>query len=71
MGFRRVYRFEDARAYAEELPDILRAPGPTFVHAVLRDDSGRPVLRGQAEEAAYLRSSLAESARGLRKALGV
>jgi thiamine pyrophosphate-dependent acetolactate synthase large subunit-like protein len=71
MGFRSVYRFEDARAYAEQLPAVLRAPGPTFVHAVLVSEAGRPVLRGTEDDSGYLRSSLADSARGLRAALGV
>ena len=34
-GFRNVHRFESARAWAEMVPDILLAPGPTLVHAVL------------------------------------
>jgi thiamine pyrophosphate-dependent acetolactate synthase large subunit-like protein len=70
VGFRSVYRFEEARAYAETLPTILRAPGPTFVHAVLAPNAERPMVRGPSEDAPYLRVSLAASARALRAALG-
>jgi len=70
-GFRSVYRFEDARTCAEQLPTVLRTPGPTFVHAVLEPRPGQPVLRGSADDPTYLRMSLAESARTLRSALGV
>lgn len=70
-GFPSVHRFEDARAYAEALPGILRAPGPTLVHAVLKPGQEGPIIRGPAEDAPYLRISLAESAKSLRAALGV
>jgi thiamine pyrophosphate-dependent acetolactate synthase large subunit-like protein len=70
-GFASVHRFEDARAYAEALPAILRAPGPTLVHAVLKPGQEGPIIRGPAEDAPYLRISLAESARSLRAALEV
>jgi thiamine pyrophosphate-dependent acetolactate synthase large subunit-like protein len=70
-GFPSVHRFEDARAYAEALPDMLRAPGPTLVHAVLKPGHEGPIVRGPSEDAPYLRISLAESAHSLRRALGV
>ena len=69
VGFRSVHRFDDARAYAEALPEILRAPGPTLVHAVLRPGPERPIIRGTPDDPDYLRISLAESARNVRKAL--
>lgn len=68
-GFRCVYRFEDARAYAEALPSVLAALGPTFVHAVIKPGSEGPISRGSAADPAYLRISLAESARVVRTAL--
>ena len=68
-GFRSVYRFDDARASAEALPAVLAAPGPTFVHAVLKPGSEGPISRGSAGDPSYLRISLAESARIVRSAL--
>jgi thiamine pyrophosphate-dependent acetolactate synthase large subunit-like protein len=70
-GFPSVHRFDDGRAYAEALPGILRAPGPTLVQAVLKPGREGPIVRGPTEDAPYLRISLAESARALRSALGV
>jgi len=70
-GFPSVHRFDDARAYAEALPDILRTSGPTLVHAALKPGQEGPIIRGPAEDAPYLRISLSESARSLRAALGV
>jgi thiamine pyrophosphate-dependent acetolactate synthase large subunit-like protein len=68
-GFRNVFRFEDARDYVESIPEVLQAVGPTFVHALVTPGTERPLGRGPAEEVAYLRPSLAESARALRRAL--
>jgi len=68
-GFRSVHRFEDARAWAEAVPDVLRTPGPTLVHAVLRPGQERAIGRGGAEDPPYLQVSLAESARAVRAAL--
>ena len=70
-GFPSVHRFEDGRAYAQALPSILRAPGPTLVQAVLEQGHEGPIVRGPHEDAPYLRISLAASARALRSALGV
>ena len=68
-GFRNVYRFDDARDYIETLPEVLSSLGPTFVHAVVAPGSEAPIARGSDAEVAYLRPSLAESARALRDAL--
>jgi thiamine pyrophosphate-dependent acetolactate synthase large subunit-like protein len=68
-GFRNVHRFEDARAWAEALPGVLQTPGTTLVHAVLKPGQERPIVRGAPEDPAYLRISLAESARAVREAL--
>lgn len=68
-GFREVFRFEEARAYAEGVPSILSLTGPTFVHAVVEPGSEGPLARSSVEAAPYLRISLAESARAVRAAL--
>ena len=68
-GFREVFRFDDARAYAEAIPDILQMTGPTFVHVLVQPGTQGPISRGEVEEARYLRSSLADSARAVRRVL--
>ena len=68
-GFRSVFRFDDARDYIESLPEVLDALGPTFVHALVKPGSEGPIARGPSQEVAYLRPSLAESARALRSTL--
>jgi thiamine pyrophosphate-dependent acetolactate synthase large subunit-like protein len=68
-GFRNVFRFEEARVWAERVTEVLCAPGPTFVHAVVEAGEQGPIGRGDHEQARYLRSSLAESARSVRAAL--
>lgn len=68
-GFREVFRYDDARAYAESVPRILQMLGPTFVHALVEPGAQGPISRGEAEDAHYLRSSLADSARALRRTL--
>jgi sulfopyruvate decarboxylase subunit beta len=68
-GFARVFHFDDPGAYAAAIPDILTAAGPTFVHVPVERGSEGPISRTEAEEARYLRSSLADWARTLRRAL--
>lgn len=68
-GFREVFRFDDARGYAEAMPAILTLPGPTFVHVVVTPGTEGPISRSEAEAAHYLKQSLADSARMLRAAL--
>ena len=68
-GFRQVFRFEDARRYAEAVPDVLTLPGPTFVHVLVEPGDQGPIGRGAQEEARYLKTSLAESAHAVRAAL--
>jgi thiamine pyrophosphate-dependent acetolactate synthase large subunit-like protein len=68
-GFRNVFRFDDARSYALSIEDVLRAPGPTFVHALVEPGRENPLSRGDDDEPPYLRPSLAESARAVRAAL--
>jgi sulfopyruvate decarboxylase subunit beta len=68
-GFTRVQAFEEAGAYESALPSILEGPGPVFVVVKVEPGVEGPLGRGPAESAAYLRPSLAESARLLRRAL--
>lgn len=68
-GFRMVFRFEDPRAYAESVPQILQMIGPTFVHVLVEPGMQGPISRSEAEEARYLRSSLAASALAVRRTL--
>ncbi len=68
-GFPTVFRFEDGDEYARALPDVLTSRGPTFVHALVEAGHEGPITRSGAEEARYLRTSLAEWARVLRAGL--
>jgi sulfopyruvate decarboxylase subunit beta len=68
-GFPRVFAFDDADAYAAAVPDLLTTPGPTFVHVRVERGSEGPISRTDAEEARYLRFSLADWSRIMRKAL--
>jgi sulfopyruvate decarboxylase subunit beta len=68
-GFPRVHSFEDAAKYKTALPSILEGAGPVFVTVRVAPGAEGPLGRGPGEVAAYLRPSLAESARLLRSAL--
>lgn len=68
-GFRQVLYFNDARSWAEAVPGILSAPGPTFVHVQVEPGNQGPIGRTPSEEARYLQHSLAEWSRILRTAL--
>jgi thiamine pyrophosphate-dependent acetolactate synthase large subunit-like protein len=68
-GFPRVHRFEEAEDYQRALPEVLAAPGPTFVHVLIERGSEGPISRTEAEEARYLKTSLAAWSRTLRSAL--
>ena len=68
-GFRHVRSFADPDRYAEELPVLLRKPGPTFVHVPVERGTEGPIGRRPSEDTRYLRSSLAEWSRVLRNAL--
>jgi thiamine pyrophosphate-dependent acetolactate synthase large subunit-like protein len=69
-GFPRVHRFTEAADWEDALDHILRSDGPTFVGLAAAPGAEGPITRGAHESAAYLRISLAESARRLRAALG-
>lgn len=68
-GFSRVFRFADPESWAGAVPDLLRTPGPTFVHVLVERGSQGPISRTAAEEAPYLKTSLAAWSRTLRAAL--
>jgi thiamine pyrophosphate-dependent acetolactate synthase large subunit-like protein len=68
-GFPRVHAFEAAGSYESALPSVLEGPGPIFVAVKVDPGAEGPLGRGPDEAAAYLRPSLAESARLLRRAL--
>ena len=68
-GFKRVFRFDDAKDYEERLSWILREKGPTFVEVQVEPGAEGPISRSEKEEADYLKVSLAESARRLKRAL--
>jgi len=68
-GFRHVFRFDDPRAWAEGVVDVLQVPGPTFVHVLVEPGEQGPISRGEEESARYLRHSLADWSRIVRAAL--
>jgi thiamine pyrophosphate-dependent acetolactate synthase large subunit-like protein len=68
-GFPSAFRFREAAAYTDALPELLVAPGPVCVAVEVEPGEETPLGRGPGQEAPYLRGSLAESARALREAL--
>ena len=68
-GFKRFFRFDDAKDYEERLSWILREKGPSFVEVQVEPGAEGPISRSEKEEAEYLKVSLAESARRLKAAL--
>jgi len=68
-GFARVHAFEEAGPYESALPSLLEGTGPVFAVVKVEPGAEGPLGRGPGESAAYLRPSLAESARRLRRAL--
>jgi len=69
-GFPRAERFTEGAAYAAALTGLLAAPGPVCIVVAVEPADEAPLGRGPAQSAPYLRASLAESARALRRALG-
>ena len=68
-GFASVFRFEESGGYGRALSEVLGAPGPTFVHALVEQGAEGPISRSDAEEARYLKTSLADWSRELKAAL--
>ena len=68
-GIRSVYLFDDPEDYAARLHEVMAADGPVFVVARVERGEDGPLHRAPDVPEAYLRPSLAESARALRQAL--
>ena len=68
-GFDQVFRVEDAREYAQSVPDMLSLTGPIFIHAIVQSGNNTLVTKGHTKDILQLRTSLAESARGVLRAL--
>jgi sulfopyruvate decarboxylase subunit beta len=68
-GFRRVCLFDDAAQYEAALPEILSGLGPVFATVLVEPGSEGPISRRAEESSEYLKPSLAEWARRMRRAL--
>lgn len=68
-GFRKVCRFDEARAWSAAVPDILSAKGPTLVHVITEPGTQGPIGRSSSEAARYLQYSLSEWSESVRMAL--
>jgi len=68
-GFRKVCRFDEARAWSAAVPDILSAKGPTLVHVITEPGTQGPIGRSFSEAARYLQYSLSEWSEIVRMAL--
>jgi len=68
-GFPRVYDLAWASDYESVLPGLLSKEGPIFVSVQVQRGSEGPISRSQAEEARYLKPSLADWSRSFRKAV--
>ncbi|MCS6859763.1 MAG: thiamine pyrophosphate-dependent enzyme [Abditibacteriales bacterium] len=69
-GFPRTYTIDDVATCERLLPAILSGEGPVFVTVKVAPDEDAPPSRRPDAQAPYLRISLAESVRQLRRALG-
>jgi thiamine pyrophosphate-dependent acetolactate synthase large subunit-like protein len=70
-GFPRIYSFDDAGVYAASLPEMLSVEGPVFAVVKVRPGAEGPISRSEKESAAYLKVSLAEWGRRLKRALDI
>ncbi len=68
-GFERVYEFDEPTAYEAALDEILAVGGPVFVCAKTEPGTEGPIGRAPSEEARYLKVSLADWSRAMRRAL--
>lgn len=68
-GWPRAQRFTRGSDWAAAVPELLAAPGPVLADVRVEPTEEGPISRRPHEEAAYLRSSLAEWSRVLRAAL--
>lgn len=68
-GFPHAFTFSEASRYEESLPKVLRLEGPVLIDIKVEPGREGPLSRREEEEALYLKTSLADSARQLREAL--
>jgi thiamine pyrophosphate-dependent acetolactate synthase large subunit-like protein len=68
-GFPHAATFSAAAGYAEALPELMRLEGPVCVVADVDPGREKPLGRGPGQAERYLRTSLAESVRELRRQL--
>ena len=68
-GFPWVHRFHDAVAFERGLDAVLAQRGPVFVDIRVEPGEQGPIQRSPAEPAAYLKTSLYDWSRTLRRAL--
>jgi thiamine pyrophosphate-dependent acetolactate synthase large subunit-like protein len=68
-GFPRACRVESAEVWRGLIGEVLSAPGPIFVSVPMQPGLEKPLKRGPSEPARYLNTSLADSARVVRRAL--
>ncbi len=70
-GFSRIYSFDDAGVYAASLPEMLSVEGPVFAVVKVQAGTEGPISRSEKESSVYLKVSLAEWGRRLKRALSV
>jgi thiamine pyrophosphate-dependent acetolactate synthase large subunit-like protein len=68
-GFAHAARFRDAAPYAAALPSLLAREGPVCIVAEVEPGAEKPLARGPGQKERYLRASLADAVRELRRAL--
>ncbi len=68
-GFDRVFAFDRADDFDEQLDRILSETGPTFVCVDVEPGSEGPISRTPQEEARYLQTSFADWSRHMRSVL--
>jgi len=68
-GFQRTYGFDDPNAYEAALPGLLQGGGPVFACIRVEPGTEGPISRSNAEEARYLKISLADWSQQFRTAL--
>ena len=68
-GFERVLKLDFAEDCPRVIAEALAGPGPVMVVARVAPGNDGPLKRGPAEKESYLKPSLAESARAMRRVL--
>lgn len=68
-GFSRTYSFDDASSYVASLPEVLSGAGPVLVVVKVEPGSEGPISRSEREASKYLKVSLADWGRRMRRAL--